>query len=110
MLYELRRYEAMPGKMAQLHELMETLAFPVFKRLGITVIGAWNGEIGDSEHALHYMLAYENMGARQEAWDKFWVDPEWTEKRAELGKKFGGPVVANSSSMFLKPAKYSPLA
>jgi hypothetical protein len=39
MLYELCRYEAMSGKMAPLHELTETLAFPVFTRLGITVIG-----------------------------------------------------------------------
>jgi NIPSNAP len=109
MIYEMRRYDCMPGKMANLHELMETLAIPVFKRLGMTVVGCWNPEVGDDENALIYLLAYEDMGARQKAWSQFWVDPEWTAKRAELTQKFGGPVVAKSNSVFLKATKYSSL-
>ncbi len=109
MIYEMRRYDAYPGKMTALHELMETLAVPVFERLGMKVVGAWNPAVGDDENALIYLLAYEDMGARQKAWDKFWVDPEWTSKRTELAKKFGGPIVAKNNSVFLKPAAYSPL-
>lgn len=110
MIYEMRRYDCLPGKMANLHELMETVAIPVFKRLGMKVVACWNPEVGEDENALIYVLGYKDMGARQTAWDKFWVDPEWTAKRAELAKKFGGPIVAKSSSMFLKPTKYSELA
>lgn len=109
MIYEMRRYDAYPGKMANLHELMETLAIPVFKRLGMTVVGCWNPAVGDDENALMYLLAYDDMGARQKAWDSFWVDPEWTKGRAELAAKFGGPIVAKSNSVFLKPAAYSAL-
>ena len=109
MIYEMRRYDAMPGKMANLHELMETLAIPVFERLGMKVVACWNPAVGDDENALIYLLAYESMDARQKAWDQFWVDPEWTENRARLGAKFGGPVVAKSNSVFLKPTSYSAL-
>lgn len=109
MIYEMRRYDAMPGKMANLHELMETLAIPVFKRLGMEVVACFNPELGDDENAIIYILGYPDMASRQKAWDAFWVDSEWTSKRAELGKKFGGPVVAKSNSVFLKPTKYSPL-
>jgi len=109
MIYELRRYECMPGKIGNLHELMETLAIPVFERLGMKVVGCWTPAVGDDENTLVYLLAYEDMGARQKAWDKFWVDPEWKEGRAKLAAKFGGPIVAKSNSMFLQPAAYSAL-
>lgn len=109
MIYEMRRYDCMPGKLANLHELMEKLAIPVFERLGMTVVGCWSPAVGDDENCLIYLLAYEDMGARQKAWDNFWVDPEWTEGRAKLAAKFGGPVVARSNSVFLKAAPYSNL-
>jgi hypothetical protein len=109
MIYEMRRYDAMPGKMANLHELMKTLAIPVFERLGITVVGCFNPIVGDDENCLIYLLAYEDMGARQKAWEQFLVDPEWTSGRAAMAVKFGGPVVAKSNSLFLKPTDYSGL-
>ena len=109
MIYEMRRYDCVPGKMAALHELMSTLAVPVFEKLGMKVVGCWNPAVGDDENCLIYLLAYEDMGARQKAWDKFWEDPEWTSGRAELATKFGGPIVAKSNSVFLKAAPYSPL-
>jgi NIPSNAP protein len=109
MIYEQRRYDCLPGKIAALHELMETLAIPVFERLGMKVVGCWTPAVGDDENCLIYLLAYEDMGARQRAWDKFWVDPQWLEGRAKMAAKFGGPIVARSNSVFLKPAAYSPL-
>jgi hypothetical protein len=107
MIYEMRRYDGLPGMMANLHELMKTLAFPVFRRLGIKVVGCFNPIVGDDENCLIYLLGYEDMGARQTAWEQFLVDPEWTSGRAALAEKFGGPVVAKSHSVFLKATDYS---
>ena len=109
MIYEMRRYDAVPGKMASLNELMQDLAVPVFKRLGMTVVACFTPEVGDDENTLIYILGYADMGERQRLWDKFWVDPEWVEGRSKLGTKFGGPVVAKSNSVFLKPTGYSDL-
>jgi hypothetical protein len=105
----MRRYECLPNKLGNLHELMENLAIPVFKKLGMQVVGCWTPVVGDDENTLIYILAYEDMGARQKAWEKFWKDPEWIEGRAKLGAKFGGPVVSKSHSVFLEPTTYSDL-
>ncbi len=109
MIYEQRRYECLPGQIANLHRLMEELAVPVFKKVGMTFVGAWTPEVGDDENTLIYLLAYEDMGARQRAWDAFWVDPEWVDGRVRYAEMAGGPLVAKSNSVFLKPSGYSPL-
>ena len=109
MIYELRRYECLPGQLKNLNEIMETAAVPVFKRVGMTFLGAWKPEVGDDENTLVYLLAYPDMGAREKCWKAFYDDPEWTTKRAELTKKFGGPSVARGSGIFLAPTSYSPM-
>ena len=109
MIYELRCYECLPGCAGKLNTLMEELAFRIFEKVGMTVIGAWQPEVGGNPGTLHYMLAYEDMGARERAWEAFWVDPEWVEGRARFAERFGGPIVARMDSIFLKPTAYSPL-
>jgi hypothetical protein len=81
---------------------MKPLAIPVFERLGIKVVGCFNPIVGDDENCLIYLLGYEDIGARQRAWEQFWVDPEWTNGRAALTQKFGGPIVAKNYSVFLQ--------
>jgi NIPSNAP len=109
MIYELRRYECMPGQLKNVNELMEVLAVPVFKKVGMTFLGAWKPEVGDDENTLVYLLGYPDMGSRERAWKAFYEDPEWVTKRAEFAKKYGGPVVARTSSVFLTPTRYSPM-
>jgi hypothetical protein len=108
-IYEMRTYKCLPGGVRKLHELMEQLAIPIFKKVGMTFVGAWTPEVGGDENTLIYLLAYEDMGARQRAWDTFWEHPEWKAGRAKYAQEFGGPIVATSDSMFLKAAGYSPL-
>tara|TARA_B100000676_G_scaffold306035_1_gene361458 strand:+ start:18649 stop:18981 length:333 start_codon:yes stop_codon:yes gene_type:complete len=109
MIYEMRRYQCFSGKIGFLHTLMEELAVPVFEKLGMTFVGSWTPEVGDDEHTLIYMLAYEDMGARQRAWDAFYDHPDWVAGRGKYAEMAGGPIVERSSSVFLKAASYSPL-
>jgi hypothetical protein len=109
MIYELRRYECTPGQLKNLNELMEALAVPVFKKVGMKFMAAWKPEVGDDENTLIYLLGHEDMGAREKAWKAFYEDSEWVQKRAELAKKYGGPIVARSTSVFLTPTSYSPM-
>ena len=88
---------------------MEVLAVPVFKKVGMTFLGAWKPEVGDDENTLVYLLGHQDMGARERAWKAFYEDPEWVAKRAELVKKHGGPLVARTHSVFLTPTSYSPM-
>jgi hypothetical protein len=108
-IYELRRYEALPGKLGQLHELMESLAIPLAKRHGMRLIAFWTPVVGDDENTLIYIVGYEDMGARERAWKAFYADPEWISTRPKLAAKFGGPVVGKYHGVLLEPTSYSPL-
>ena len=109
MIYEMRRYECTPGQLKNLNELMESLAVPVFKKVGMTFLGAWKPEVGDDENTLIYLLGHADMGARERSWKAFYEEPEWVTKRAELAKKYGGPLVSRSLAVFLTPTGYSPM-
>jgi hypothetical protein len=108
-IYELRRYEALPGKLAQLHDLMENLALPLFKKLNMKLIAAFTPAVGDDENTFVYILAYEDMGAREKAWKAFYADPEWVNNRPKFAAKHGGPVTAKYQGTFLEPTSFSPL-
>ena len=75
MIYEMRRYEATPGKMAALNEVMESLAVPVFEKVGMRLVGAWTPVAGDYTNALSYMLAWESLNEREEKWQEFFNHP-----------------------------------
>ena len=75
MIYEMRRYEATPGKMAALNEVMESLAVPVFEKVGMRLVGAWTPVAGDYTNALSYMLAWESLNEREEKWQDFFNHP-----------------------------------
>ena len=108
MIYELRRYEALPGKIGALNEVMESLAVPTFKKVGMRLIGAWVPMVGDYNNALQYMLAWESMNEREDKWQEFFKHPDWVSGREEVGKKYG-PLVEKEIHYFLGPTSYSPL-
>ena len=51
------------------------------------------------------MLAWESLADREQKWNKFFVDPEWVEARANSEKD--GPINAKVASSFLTPTKFS---
>lgn len=104
MIYELRIYETVPGRLPDLHRRFETITLKIFERLGIRQAGFWTAEIGTSNE-LTYLLAWESMAEREEKWGKFQADPEWIEKRAQT--EANGQIVARVRSSFLRPTPYS---
>jgi hypothetical protein len=107
MIYEVRRYDAMPGQMPALQEVMADLAMPAFERAGMRVIGAWEPLVGAYTNEFTYMLAWEDLNEREEKWAAFFIDPEWQEGTSKLAA--GGPLVSREFHYFLKPTSYSPL-
>jgi len=105
MLYELRSYEAVPGRLPDLLKRFETITTKIWDRLGIRQAGFWTTVIGESNQALIYMLAWESLADREQKWGVFMADPEWQEKRAETEAK--GPIVAKISSQILAPTRFS---
>ena len=56
------------------------------------VIGFWETAIGEATTTeLVYILAFEDLGHYQRAWDAFIADPEW--QAAKRLTEVGGPLV-----------------
>ena len=105
MIYELRVYRAVPGRMPALLKRFEAITLDLWKRHGIRQAGFWTTAVGESNQELTYMLAWESMGEREQKWNAFQSDPEWIAKRAETEKD--GAIVNNVSNQLLVPTAFS---
>ena len=96
MIYELRIYRAIPGRMPALLKRFETKTLKIWDRMEIRPAGFWTTLIGPSHLELTYMLAWESMAERELKWTKFQADPEWLEAWADSEKD--GLIVENVAS------------
>jgi hypothetical protein len=105
MVYELRVYRCCPGKLPALLRRFEGVTLGIWARFGIRQAGFWTVEVGESNHDLFYLLAWESLAEREQKWTAFAADPEWLEKRA--ASEVDGPIVASISNTILKPTSFS---
>ena len=104
MIYELRIYTCLPGRLpAQLKRAENVL--PIWERLGIRQAGFWTIVIGEGFHDMYYMLAWESLAERERKWSTFVADQEWISLRAESERD--GPILANIRSSILRPTSFS---
>jgi len=106
LLYEYRRYEAMPGRLPELQHRFENHTIRLWARHGIEPVGFWLAEVGTS-NVLHYLLRWASMADREKRWAAFQADEEWISTRA--GTEADGPLVARVLNEFWKPTSFSPL-
>jgi hypothetical protein len=105
MIYELRVYHCVPGRLPALLKRFETITLELWKRHGIRQAGFWTVAIGESNQALYYLLQWESLGEREKKWNGFMADPEWQAKRAETEKD--GAIVAKITNTILQPTAFS---
>lgn len=105
MIYELRIYHCVTGRLPALLKRFDTVTLKLWERHGIRQAGFWTVGIGDSNQDLYYMLAWESLAEREKKWEAFASDPEWHEKRAASEKD--GPIVATLSNQILLPTSFS---
>lgn len=106
MIYEMRVYYAVPGKLPALNDRFANITLGYFKKYRINVVGFWTEEVGTSNR-LTYMLAFDDMAHRDRAWAAFRADPERTKAFAETEKD--GPLVEHITNAILRPTSYSPM-
>lgn len=106
MIYELRVYDAAPGKLRALNERFANITLGFFAKHGIRPIGFWTDDVGASGR-LTYILAFEDLAHRERAWAAFANDPERIAAFAETEKD--GPLVLRVENRILRPTAYSPL-
>ena len=105
MIYELRVYRCLPGRLPALLKRFETATLNIWKRHGIRQAGFWTTIIGESHRDLTYLLAWESIGERERVWNAFAADPAWLKARAESEKD--GQIVETITSSFLQPTAFS---
>jgi hypothetical protein len=105
MIYELRIYHTLPGRLPALLKRFDTITLKIWERHGIKQAGFWTTLVGDSNQDLTYMLQWESLAEREKKWDAFQADAEWQQKRAETEKD--GPINARVENSFLVPTSFS---
>lgn len=105
MIYEMRVYHCLPGRLPALLRRFETITLGFFARYGIRQAGFWTTLVGDSNATLTYMLAWESLAEREQKWNAFAADPDWVAQRNETEKD--APIVASISNQFLMPTSFS---
>jgi hypothetical protein len=104
-IYELRIYRSLPNRLPNLLRRFRDHTLKIWERHGIRQAGFWTTVIGESNHELIYLLAWESMAEREEKWAKFVADPEWNTARTDSEKD--GPIVLTISNQFLAPTSFS---
>ena len=105
MIYELRIYHCVPGRLPALLNRFDKITLPLWEKHGIRQAGFWTVAIGHSNQVLYYMLQWENLAEREAKFGAFQADPEWIKKRAET--EADGAIVAQVDSQILVPTSFS---
>jgi hypothetical protein len=105
MIYELRIYSCLPGRLPALLTRFETATLRMWEKHGIRQAGFWTTVIGPNNNDLTYLLAWESLGERELKWNAFMADPEWI--AARTASERDGPILANVASSILKPTAFS---
>src|SRR6478609_402980 len=82
MIYELRVYSCLPGRMAALQNRFQNHTLRIWEKHGIRQAGFWTTLIGPANNDLTYMIAWDSLADREARWNAFMADPEWIAARA----------------------------
>lgn len=102
-IFELRTYESVNEKASQRKiKMFEDGEAAIFRRLGMLPVFFGRGVIGTNLPSLTYMLAFDDLAARERLWRSFGADPEWQKLRSQPGLS-DAEIVSNITSAILRP-------
>jgi hypothetical protein len=105
MIYEMRTYHCVPGRLPALLNRFETRTLAIWQKHGIRQAGFFTTIVGETNQQLIYFLAWETLAERERKWSAFLADPEWLEARAVTEKD--GQIVERVINQLLAPAAFS---
>lgn len=108
-VFELRVYHSPTWRQLQaLHERFAGPEIKIFHRVGVHPILYSSTVIGPQLPNLTYLIPFENLAAREKAWNAFGADPEWVKVRKESVEKHGQISSVIQISLY-KATPYSPV-
>lgn len=108
-IFELRTYES-HSKAANRKkvEMFDNGEIALFRRTGLTPVFFGETLVGPRLPNLTYLLVFDDMNTREQAWNTFRNDPEWKKMSSTPGFT-DAEIVTNISNAVLKPTAYSQL-
>ncbi|GAB5555532.1 MAG: hypothetical protein Sapg2KO_51230 [Saprospiraceae bacterium] len=103
--FELRTYYANEGKLEGLLKRFEDHTMKLFEKHDMTNIAYWL-PMNNEENKLVYLMGYQSKAHRDQAWENFISDPEWT--KAWEASRVNGPLVDSIHNTFFTYTAYSP--
>lgn len=82
MIYELRLYSVVPGRIDVCYERFEQHLPALFARHGIRNTGRWTATAGPNGPMFVYIMAYRDLAERESQWNSFYTDPDWFDIRS----------------------------
>jgi hypothetical protein len=105
MIYEMRVYRCLPGRLPALLKRFDTMTLKIWEKHAIKQAGFFTTVIGESNQELTYFLAWESLADREKKWAAFQSDPDWIAARAKTEED--GQIVDNIVSQLLAPTAFS---
>lgn len=84
MFYELRQYQAFPGKRGELARYMEDVVIPFQVAKGMVVTGSFTGET--EENLYVWIRRFESEAEREQLYTAVYQSAEW---KTDMGPKIG---------------------
>ena len=108
-IFELRTYESVNEKASRRKvKMFEDAEAGIFRRLGMSPVFFGQGIVGRNLPSLTYMLAFDDLAARDRLWRAFGSDPEWQKLRSQPGLS-DAEIVSNITNTILRPLPFSPI-
>lgn len=105
MLYELRTYHTVDGRLPALQARFRDHTVKLFEKHGMKNVVYLTPV--DEPNKLVYLLAHKDRAARDASFEAFRNDPEWTAAK-DVSEK-DGKIVEKVEFVFLNPTDYSPM-
>jgi len=103
-IYERRTYHCCPTRLPALQERFAKHTLGFFRKHGIRPLGFWTTLVGEDNHALTYVLEWNDMAEREQRWNAFQADPEWIAARGKSEAE--KPIVARIACELLAPCAF----
>lgn len=82
MIYEIRFYHVVPGRLDVTYARFGQHLPAIFARHGIRNVGSWTVSAGPNGPTFLYLVAYRDLGERERQWAAFYQDEAWHRVRA----------------------------
>jgi hypothetical protein len=102
MIYELREYVAVPGRIDELHARFADHTLDLFGKHNLPVVGFWT-DVADPNRII-YLLSFADQDAQRAAWQAFQDDPVW--QRVKQESEANGPIVSELHSRTMQATPY----